>query len=1272
MAGVLLAVLVGVLGSLISIGVGGAMDSTVQAQTPLGPQSALISERTLSQQLCSKKLEPVANPGSLGDPDYYVTIKVSALPDNIKAMLDEGASFINFNSPEYGSINLQLDLHGIYSQEEDDYYRWGVSTWWAFLHPGWEDMDWFIFYPCNNPGLTPTTPSNPTPTTPPGPNPTTPSNPNPPQPTPTPTPVSDCSGPSLIAPNNGYESDSHDIDFRWDEVTCAGQTGKYQLLITNQYGNNLFGDNAIVVSGTSHNAHIEDEYNEEPLSWKVRAILDSGYGDWSEERSFRLALEPDCPTPRLVSPTQGEPLYDRTVRLVWERSAAGCENEPFALRIRTDSNMDRAGSDALESERDPDPTTDTEYTVTIAPDKVGIDLYWTAWFEEDGSDSAPPAQTFKIVANRPPEISLDTANGSTADNILSNQLEWTFTGTVRDADNEPLTVTFHCNSPAGYCGNDGQQATIDGDTWTYTHEALAGDVEVFFMASDGKDSQQSNRVRLRIDDRPPRSTVSLNGATRPPRSGWFTKPVQVRIHATDQPRGTVLADVREVYYNVDGQGWTSQTGRTATMTVSGDGSHTVEYYAVDKAGNAEARKSISFQIDATPPTDISGVVETHGIPNDQWQKQSFASFEWDASTDSGSGLAGYQMVFVHLGNRAIVNQNFTATDARSWTPYQFGFMSGSYVLRGRAGDRAGNWSPWRDLYVIRSDNTPPTNPDTVEHLAGILSTVPQNFTRLADFRWSPAVDDGSGIDGCFVYWGTESDGVGTVESFTQANSYQNDTPLCAADERCIGYLRLKCEDQAGNLARAWTTGFMLVYRQFLDPESKNYRLHGSVVSLGGGSSATASQQMHSTIGQAVDSTPMGSPQYRLASGFEANWPLLPSVLARSLSQASTMAVALQATEPITDTAVDTCLQPRITINDDAVATNATQVTLNICATRAEQMMLSTDPTLSDAAWEPVTITRTWAITSDGNLDLPPTVFAAFRYPDGTVQQTFADTIIYDTAAPEGHVTVDEQAPRTLAFTAQDEGSGVAYVQISADASFSAAAWKAYTTTLQLAPDYAATTKYVRFRDHAGNVSEPVRIELDTQAPTGSIESAPAAISPQWDFVSLNLTAQDNLSGTLDVRISDDITFAGTTWQPFTPTVTLPISSTDEGWGVMYAQYRDTAGNESVIYGTLYGIDASRPEITAAWLTPGDTEPRTLTVQAEDLFTGVERLHMSNDPLMLEGVVTQTYTETLTWELDERKVVWVQAEDGVGNRSLLYPATIGTNGDQRIYLPLVRR
>jgi hypothetical protein len=41
-------------------------------------------------------------------------------------------------------------------------------------------------------------------------------------------------------------------------------------------------------------------------------------------------------------------------------------------------------------------------------------------------------------------------------------------------------------------------------------------------------------------------------------------------------------------------------------------------------------------------------------------------------------------------------------------------------------------------------------------------------------------------------------------------------------------------------------------------------------------------------------------------------------------------------------------------------------------------------------------------------------------------------------------------------------------------------------------------------------------------------------------------------------------------------------------------------------------------------------------------------------------------------LDERKVVWVQAEDGVGNRSLLYPATIGTNGDQRIYLPLVRR
>jgi hypothetical protein len=421
--------------------------------------------------------------------------------------------------------------------------------------------------------------------------------------------------------------------------------------------------------------------------------------------------------------------------------------------------------------------------------------------------------------------------------------------------------------------------------------------------------------------------------------------------------------------------------------------------------------------------------------------------------------------------------------------------------------------------------------------------------------------------------------------------------------------------------------------------------------------------MRSTIGQVVDSTPMSSEEYRLASGFEANWPL-PSLASR-LAMADT-------TAQDTATQTDTCLLPRITINDGAVATNDTQVTLNICAAGAEQMMLSNDPDLGDAQWERMARTRAWTITPDSNLDVPPTVFAAFRYPDGSVQKTFSDAIIYDTSSPTGQVAVDHSAPRLLALTAQDEGSGVTQVQISAHTDFSNATWEVYTTTIQLPPGDATTTRHVRFRDQAGNISEPVSIEIDTQSPTGSIELDPAELAPRVGFTTLALTAQDNLSDHIDMRMSEDVAFTASAWQPFTPTVTMPISSTNEGWGVIYVQYRDQAGNESVIYGALYGVDASLPEVTAAWLMPSDTQPRTLTVHAEDMFTGVEWLHLSNDPMMLEDVVTVPYTETVSWTLDEREVVWVQVEDGVGNRSLLYPATIHLNEDQRIYLPFVKQ
>lgn len=51
-------------------------------------------------------------------------------------------------------------------------------------------------------------------------------------------------------------------------------------------------------------------------------------------------------------------------------------------------------------------------------------------------------------------------------------------------------------------------------------------------------------------------------------------------------------------YNLDGTGWTQYT---TPFIITTDGYHTVDYYSVDKVGNVESTKSVSFKIDKMNP-----------------------------------------------------------------------------------------------------------------------------------------------------------------------------------------------------------------------------------------------------------------------------------------------------------------------------------------------------------------------------------------------------------------------------------------------------------------------------------------------------------------------------------------------------------------------------------------------------------------------------------------------------------------------------------------------
>ena len=76
-------------------------------------------------------------------------------------------------------------------------------------------------------------------------------------------------------------------------------------------------------------------------------------------------------------------------------------------------------------------------------------------------------------------------------------------------------------------------------------------------------------------------------------NGWYISSVSIMLIPTDDRSG-----IQETRYRVDGGAWTTYT---TPVVISADGSHTIGYYSVDKAGNVEDTKTTSLKIDRTAP-----------------------------------------------------------------------------------------------------------------------------------------------------------------------------------------------------------------------------------------------------------------------------------------------------------------------------------------------------------------------------------------------------------------------------------------------------------------------------------------------------------------------------------------------------------------------------------------------------------------------------------------------------------------------------------------------
>lgn len=95
------------------------------------------------------------------------------------------------------------------------------------------------------------------------------------------------------------------------------------------------------------------------------------------------------------------------------------------------------------------------------------------------------------------------------------------------------------------------------------------------------------------DTAAPTTTASLGGFAGV--NGWYRGPVQVALAAVDAG----VSGVAATWYGLD-QGAPQQY--STPFAISGDGSHSLTYWSVDRAGNQEAPRDLALKIDGTVPS----------------------------------------------------------------------------------------------------------------------------------------------------------------------------------------------------------------------------------------------------------------------------------------------------------------------------------------------------------------------------------------------------------------------------------------------------------------------------------------------------------------------------------------------------------------------------------------------------------------------------------------------------------------------------------------------
>lgn len=337
-----------------------------------------------------------------------------------------------------------------------------------------------------------------------------------------------------------------------------------------------------------------------------------------------------------------------------------------------------------------------------------------------------------------------------------------------------------------------------------------------------------------------------------------------------------------------------------------------------------------------------------------------------------------------------------------------------------------------------------------------------------------------------------------------------------------------------------------------------------------------------------------------------------------------------------------CIEPTVTalINDGATVTSS--ATFNVTVNAKDDLSGVKKMKINFGQWEDF---------SESTVVSAPAGLVSIQVMDaaGNVSQVATASIIVDQSAPTGTIAIDGGAAVTnslqaiLAVTASEECD----MSLSDNGTIWTV-WEKFSPsknwTLESGTQ-GTKSVFVRFRDAAGNVSQPAvaHITYDSLPPDLAITLNSGAVWTNSESVTVGIVSQEAVT----VRLSND----GSNWSDWMIAGAWVLSN-GAGEKTVYAQGKDAAGNVSAVASDTIKFDNEPPVISLCKIssTSGYTNSRSITVafSAQDTFNGISAMRFTND-----GGWTPwgSYQTSLIVQLpagDGQKSMLVQVVDAAGN------------------------